>query len=107
MKVVAKHICSVVNESRAQQCGCNKTDALRTEKYWGYMIKKNRDKTIEELSEASKVSSNTCLTVMTIVVHSCRNMSGHALMGRPAARLETMVLVKRSYVVVCVVRKRR
>ena len=26
------------------------------QKYWGYMIKKNREKTIEELSEASKVS---------------------------------------------------
>ena len=37
----------------------------------------------------------------------CRNMSGHALMGRPAARLEMMVLVFRSYVLVCVISKRR
>ena len=35
---------------------------------------------------------------------SCWNMSGHALMGRPAARLETMVLVFSSYVLVCVIR---
>ena len=31
---------------------------------------------------------------------SCRNMSCHALMGRPAARLETMELVKQTYVLV-------
>ena len=37
----------------------------------------------------------------------CRNMSGHALMGRPAARLETMALVFISYVFVCFVDKRR
>ena len=37
----------------------------------------------------------------------CINMSGHTLMGRPAARLETMVLVRISYVVVCIVDKRR
>ena len=35
------------------------------------------------------------------------NMSGHALMGRPAARLETMALVFSSYVLVCVICKRR
>ena len=32
--------------------------------------------------------------------HNWRNISGHALMGRPAARLETMVLVINSYVLV-------
>ena len=37
----------------------------------------------------------------------CRNMSGHALMGHQVARLETMVLVKRLYVLVYVVRKKR
>ena len=36
-----------------------------------------------------------------------RYMSGHALKGCPAARLETMVLVKRSYVLVCFVDKRQ
>ena len=30
----------------------------------------------------------------------CKNMSGHALMGRPASRLETMALVIHSYVLV-------
>ena len=37
----------------------------------------------------------------------CRNMSGHALMGRPSSRMETMALVFSSYVVVCIVDKRR
>ena len=37
----------------------------------------------------------------------CRNMSGHALMGRPAARLEMMALVIRSYVLVYIVAKRQ
>ena len=36
-----------------------------------------------------------------------KNMSGHALMGRPAGRLDTMVLVFSSYVLVCFVDKRR
>ena len=37
----------------------------------------------------------------------CINMSVHVLMGRPSARLETMVLVFSSYVLVFVVGKRR
>ena len=37
----------------------------------------------------------------------CRNISGHALMGRPANILETIVLVKCSHVLVCFVDKRR
>ena len=41
------------------------------------------------------------------VEESCRNMSGHTLMGRPAARLETMALAIRSYVLVYIVGKRR
>ena len=40
------------------------------------------------------------------VRRSCRNISGHALMGRPAARLERMALVFSLYVLVCVVDKR-
>ena len=42
VKVVAKHIFSIVNKSRAQQCGCTNADALRINKYWGYIIKNNR-----------------------------------------------------------------
>ena len=38
--VVAKHIFSIFNESRSQQCGCAKADALGLKKYWGYMIKR-------------------------------------------------------------------
>ena len=56
VKVVAKHIFSIVKEIRAQRCGCTKADALRIKKYWWYMIKNNREKKIEDLSEASKVS---------------------------------------------------
>ena len=37
---------------------------------------------------------------------TCRNMSGHTLVDRPAARLETMELVISSYVLVCIVGKR-
>ena len=44
VKVVAKHIFSIVNESRAQRYGCTKADSLRLNKYWGYMIKKIREK---------------------------------------------------------------
>ena len=42
VKVVAKHILSIANESRDLQCGYTKADALRLKKYWGYMIKNNR-----------------------------------------------------------------
>ena len=55
IKVVAKHIFYIVNDSKAQRCGCTRAYAVRLKKYWGYMIKKNREKTIEELSAASKV----------------------------------------------------
>ena len=55
MKVVAKHIFSIVNKSRAQRCGCTKADALQLKKDWGYVIKNNRVKAFEELREASKV----------------------------------------------------
>ena len=56
VKVVDKHIFSIVNKSRAQRYGCTKADALRFNKHWGYMKNNNRGETIEELSEASKVS---------------------------------------------------
>ena len=35
VKVVAKHIFSIVNEIRDLRCGCTKADALRLKKYWG------------------------------------------------------------------------
>ena len=41
------------------------------------------------------------------LINWCRNMSGHALMGRPAARLEMIALEFSSYVVVCIVDKRQ
>ena len=34
MKVVAKYIFSIVNESRDLRCGCIKAYALRLKKYW-------------------------------------------------------------------------
>ena len=45
-----KGILAGVDYNRFKQ----KAYALRINKYWGYAIKKNRKKTIEELSEASK-----------------------------------------------------
>ena len=56
VNVVAKHIFSIVSKIRAQQCGCTKVDALRLKKDWGYIIKNNREETIKEFSEASKVT---------------------------------------------------
>ena len=47
MKVVAKQIFSIVNESRDLRCGCTKADVLQLKKYWGYMIKKNREKQLK------------------------------------------------------------
>ena len=44
VKVVAKHILSIVNESRDQRCGCTKADAILLKKDWEYMIKNNREK---------------------------------------------------------------
>ena len=41
MKVVAKHIISLVNKSGAQRYRCTKADALRLKKDWGYMITNN------------------------------------------------------------------
>ena len=44
VKVVAKHIFSIVNKIRDLRCGCTKADALWLKKGWEYMIKKNREK---------------------------------------------------------------
>ena len=44
VKVVANHIFSIVNGSRAQRCGCTKADALQLNKYWGYTIKNDWEK---------------------------------------------------------------
>ena len=38
VNVVAKHIFSIINKSRAQRCGCTKEYALRLKKDWGYTI---------------------------------------------------------------------
>ena len=47
VKVIAKHIFSIINEIRAQQCGCTKSEALGIKKDWGYMIKNNREKKLK------------------------------------------------------------
>ena len=44
VKVVSKHIFSVVNDGKAQQCGCTKLYSLRIKKYSVYMINNNRNK---------------------------------------------------------------
>ena len=54
MKVVSKHIFSIVYDGKAQRCGCTKVDALIIKKDSGCMINKNRKK-LEELQQASKV----------------------------------------------------
>ena len=35
IKVVTKHIFYIVNDSKAQRCGCTRADALPLKKYWG------------------------------------------------------------------------
>ena len=47
IKVVVKHIFYIVNDSKAQGCGCTRADALQLKKDWGYMIKKNREKKLK------------------------------------------------------------
>ena len=41
LKVVSKHIISIINKSRDQLCGVTKADSLRLKKYWGYMKNNN------------------------------------------------------------------
>ena len=47
VKFVAKHIFSIVNNGKAQICEFTKSDSLKLKKYWGYFIKKNRNKSLE------------------------------------------------------------
>ena len=46
MKVVYKHIFSIVKTNRAQQCECTKSDYIQLKKDWGYMVKNNKGETI-------------------------------------------------------------
>ena len=68
VEVGAKHIFSIVNDIKSHLCGCTKADALLLKKYWWYTTQNDRRK--KELREASKVSLNTYLTIMTISVKS-------------------------------------
>ena len=77
VKVVDKHIFSIVNKSRAQRCGCSKAYALRIKKDWGYMIKNNREKQLKSWVRHVRLLLNTCLTVTTIVVHSGASRQEH------------------------------
>ena len=47
VKVVSKHIFSIVDYGKARRCGCTQEDALRLKKDWLYMINKNRNKNLE------------------------------------------------------------
>ena len=61
-------------------------------------------------SEGSQTALIICQFFVNLIRHqycTCISMSGHTYMGRPAARLETMVLVFSSYVLVYVVNIRR
>ena len=54
VKVVDKHIFYIVYDGKYHRCGCTKEYDLRLNKYWGYMIKNNRRKSLEQLQQASK-----------------------------------------------------
>ena len=77
VKVVANHIFSIVNESRAQLSGCTKVDAIRLKKYWGYMIKKNSKKQLKTRVRQLRFLLNTCLTIMKILVQSGGSRQDH------------------------------
>ena len=49
VKFVLKHVFGIVNDGKSERCGCTKADSLRLNKDWGYTIKKNRNKILEEL----------------------------------------------------------
>ena len=76
VKVVAKHIFSIVNESRNLRCGCTKVDALWLKSDWGYMIKNNREN-LKSLVRQVRSLSNTCSTVMKIIVRSGASRQEH------------------------------
>ena len=77
VKVVAKHIFSIVNKSRDQQCGCTKADYIWLNKDWGYMIKKNRKKQLKSWVKQVIFLLNTCLIVMEILVQSGASRPEH------------------------------
>ena len=60
-KVVAKHIFSIVNESKAKWCGCNKVDVIQIKKHWVCMIKKKRRKKSKSWVRQVRFLLNTCL----------------------------------------------
>ena len=47
IKVFAEHIFSIVNDGKAQRCGCTKAYALRLNKDWGYIVNNNRNIILE------------------------------------------------------------
>ena len=52
-KVIAKPIFNLANASK-KISSCTKIDAIRFKKYVGYMLKRNRNRSISEISKASK-----------------------------------------------------
>ena len=82
-----------------------------------YALKRERDQekpSLKERSSLQPLRQGRSLTAQLqqsreskVSLHICRNMFGHVLIGRPSARLETMVLARSSYVVVCILDKRR
>ena len=81
VRFVAKHIFSIVNKSRDQRCWCIKADALLIKKYWGNMIKNNREKQLNSWVMELSPPSNTCLTVMKIVVQNGASRHEHQKKG--------------------------
>ena len=56
MKVFSKQIFSIVNGGKAHRCGCTKENYLQLKNDWGCTIKNNRNKSLYELWQASKVT---------------------------------------------------
>ena len=77
VKVLAKHIFSIVNASRAQKFGCNKADTLWLKKYWGYTIKINRENELKNWARQVRFLLNTCLTIMKNLLHIGASIKDH------------------------------
>ena len=53
LKVVSKYIFSIVKDGKAHRCGFTIADSLRIKRDWGYMIKNNRNKSLDKFLQAS------------------------------------------------------
>ena len=103
--LLSKYI-SVINESRAKQCGCTKADALWLMKYWGVHDKKNGEKQLKSWVRHVRFLLNTCLTVITIVLQSGDSIQEHQDKERHAMKQTTNSAANKT-TISCIISSRR